>query len=127
MGNINLIRYGGYYYAVETGLFMVGHRYYNPEWGRWIQPDDVEYLDPTNINGLNLYCYCNNDPVNYCDPSGHIPEWLGWILGGLLIAASVAITVASLGGTAIAAVAITGGITGGMAGALNAVCSFGYS
>ena len=44
---------------------MVGHRYYNPEWGRWIQPDDIEYLDPTNINGLNLYAYCNNDPVNY--------------------------------------------------------------
>ena len=20
---------------------------------------------------MNLYCYCNNDPVNYCDPSGH--------------------------------------------------------
>ena len=51
---------------------MVGHRYYNPEWGRWIQPDDIEYLDPTNINGLNLYAYCNNDPVNKYDPSGHI-------------------------------------------------------
>ena len=50
---------------------MVGHRYYNPEWGRWIQPDDIEYLDPTNINGLNLYAYCNNDPVNMIDPDGH--------------------------------------------------------
>ena len=50
---------------------MVGHRYYNPEWGRWIQPDDIEYLDPTNINGLNLYAYCNNDPVNMYDPDGH--------------------------------------------------------
>ena len=50
---------------------MVGHRYYNPEWGRWIQPDDIEYLDPSSINGLNLYAYCNNDPINYSDPSGH--------------------------------------------------------
>ena len=50
---------------------MVGHRYYNPEWGRWIQPDDIEYLDPTNINGLNLYAYCGNDPVNMYDPDGH--------------------------------------------------------
>ena len=68
---INPFRYRGYYYDNETGLFMVGHRYYNPEWGRWIQPDDIEYLDPTNINGLNLYAYCNNDPVNYFDPDGH--------------------------------------------------------
>ena len=50
---------------------MVGHRNYNPEWGRWIQPDDIEYLDPTNINGLNLYAYCMNDPVNMYDPTGH--------------------------------------------------------
>lgn len=71
IGTINPLRYRGYYYDVETGLFMVGHRYYNPEWGRWIQPDDIEYLDPTNINGLNLYAYCNNDPVNMYDPTGH--------------------------------------------------------
>ena len=56
---------------VETGLFMVGHRYYNPEWGRWLSPDDIEYLDPESINGLNLYAYCNNDPVNKYDPTGH--------------------------------------------------------
>ena len=67
----NPFRWKGYYYDVETGLFMVGHRYYNPEWGRWIQPDDIEYLDPSNINGLNLYAYCDNDPVNYFDPDGH--------------------------------------------------------
>lgn len=60
---INPIRYRGYYYDIETGLFMVGHRYYNPEWGRWLSPDDVEYLEPNNINGLNLYCYCQNNPI----------------------------------------------------------------
>jgi site-specific recombinases, DNA invertase pin homologs len=44
----------------KTGLFMMEHRYYNPELGRWISPDDVEYLDPEFLNGLNLYCYCLN-------------------------------------------------------------------
>ena len=29
------------------------------------------YLDPDTPNGLNLYAYCNNDPVNFSDPSGH--------------------------------------------------------
>ena len=55
---------------------MVGHRYYNPEWGRWIQPDSIEYLDPTSINGLNLYSYCGNDPINRYDPSGHFWDYV---------------------------------------------------
>ena len=51
---------------------MMGHRYYSPELSRFIQPDDIEYLDPSSINGLNLYCYCMNNPIMYADPSGHI-------------------------------------------------------
>ena len=90
IGAINPFRYKGYYYDDETGLFMVGHRYYNPEWGRWLSPDDIEYLDPQSINGLNLYAYCNNDPVNKYDPTGHFAistlVWgivLGAVFGGL--------------------------------------------
>ena len=67
----NPIRYRGYYYDRETKLYYLNARYYNPEWRRFISPDDTAYLDPESVNGLNLYCYCNNDPVNYCDPSGH--------------------------------------------------------
>ena len=57
--------------SVETGLFWLSSRYYSPELCRFISPDDVEYLDPSSVNGLNLYCYCYNDPINYYDPSGH--------------------------------------------------------
>ena len=46
-------------------------RYYDPETGRFISPDAIEYLDPSTIGGLNLYSYCNNNPVMYVDPSGH--------------------------------------------------------
>ena len=31
IGNINPIRYRGYYYDVETGLFWLSSRYYSPE------------------------------------------------------------------------------------------------
>ena len=67
----NPIRYRGYYYDQDTKLYYLNARYYCPEWRRFISPDDTSYLDTKNVNGLNLYAYCNNDPVNYADPSGH--------------------------------------------------------
>jgi len=81
--NNNGFVYKGYYYDVKTGLFWISSRYYNPEWGRWISPDDIEYLDPESVNGLNLYCYCGNDPINLCDPSGHVAvsALIGLVIG----------------------------------------------
>ena len=71
IASLNPIRYRGYYYDTETGLYYLNARYYSPEWRRFISPDAAEYIDPETPNGLNLYAYCNNDPVNYADPSGH--------------------------------------------------------
>ena len=71
IGNVNPIRYKGYYYDGETQLFYCNSRYYSPELCRFISPDDIEYLDPESVNGLNLYCYCKNNPIMYADPSGH--------------------------------------------------------
>ena len=68
----NPIRYRGYYYDTETKLYYLNARYYSPEWRRFISPDAAEYIDPETPNGLNLYAYCYNDPVNYADPSGHL-------------------------------------------------------
>ena len=36
MAEINPLRYRGYYYDSETGLYYVSSRYYNPEIGRFI-------------------------------------------------------------------------------------------
>ena len=72
----NPIRYRGYYYDRETKLYYLNSRYYNPEWRRFISPDSPDYLDPETPNGLNLYAYCNNDPVNYRDPSGHLLDYI---------------------------------------------------
>ena len=71
LAHANPIRYRGYYYDENTKLYYLNSRYYSPEFRRFISPDDTNYLVPKNVNGCNLYCYCNNDPVNYADPSGH--------------------------------------------------------
>ena len=65
------IRYRGYYYDTQTGLYWVQTRYYNPDWCRWISPDSISYLDPETPHGLNLYLYCANDPISFFDPTGH--------------------------------------------------------
>ena len=82
----NPIRYRGYYYDETTKLYYLKARYYSPELRRFISPDDTAYLDPENVNGLNLYCYCYNDPINYCDPSGYSPTaWWEWLLAGVVV------------------------------------------
>ncbi|MCQ3035439.1 MAG: hypothetical protein MJ248_04435 [Bacilli bacterium] len=80
LGSINPYIYKEYYYDFETELYYLNSRYYDPDICRFISPDSVDYLNSSKINGLNLYAYCNNDPVNYCDPSGHSA-----VLFGLLI------------------------------------------
>ena len=75
IGNINPFRYRGYYWDRDLGLYHLQTRYYDPVIGRFISPDSYEYLDPESFGGLNLYCYCLNNPIMYADPSGHFP-WL---------------------------------------------------
>ena len=101
----NPIRYRGYYYDRETGLYYLNARYYNPEWRRFISPDSTEYIDSENPNGLNLYAYCCNDPVNYADPSGYsaILITLGIMAIGGFIGAAV-----SAGTSALVQLAING-------------------
>jgi RHS repeat-associated protein len=84
LAEINPYRYRGYYYDIETGLYYLQSRYYDPEAGRFISQDDVSYIDSEHINGLNLYAYCLNNPVCYSDPSGKFPI-LALIIGIVII------------------------------------------
>lgn len=67
IGYINPIRYRGYYYDSETGLYYLNSRYYDPEVGRFISADET--LD----GGYNLFEYCYNNPVKYRDKTGENP------------------------------------------------------
>ena len=100
IGNVNPFRYRGYYYDAETGLYFLQTRYYDPEVGRFLNRDSVSYAAPEKIDGLNLYAYCLNNPVEYIDCSGSfaVSVWsnlIGFLtdlssgVGGLLFNASV--------------------------------------
>ena len=71
--------------------------------------DSIEYLEPDNINGLNLYCYCGCNPVMRVVPNGN--DWWHWLLGAVAVVAvcalAVVVTVCTYGtGTLAFAVAL---------------------
>ena len=70
IGANNPLRYRGYVYDTETGLYYLQSRYYNPTWGRFINAD--KQLATDSIIGLNLFAYCNDNPVNMYDPNGEM-------------------------------------------------------
>ena len=118
IGTLNPFRYRSYYYDTETGLYYLNSRYYDPEVGRFINADDVQYLDPETLGGLSLYAYCLDNPVMYADPSGCFCFvgaiiLAGAIVGGLLGALSAASTGGNVWESAI---------EGCLTGALGAAC-----
>lgn len=66
----NSSRYTGQILDEDTGLYYYNSRYYDPELGRFTQPDTV-VPDPDDLQTFNRYSYCGNNPVNMVDPSGH--------------------------------------------------------
>ena len=93
IGNLNPFRYRGYYFDRETGFYFLQSRYYDPEVGRFLNMDSIEYADPESVNGINLYSYCINDPVNYIDPFGTFV-----ISGSLMFLGGLALLVLGVAG-----------------------------
>ena len=93
IAELNPLRYRGYYYDAETGFYYLQSRYYNPKIGRFISADSQ--LDTAISSGLNLFSYCENNPVNMVDTTGQLPFFLitaaigavvGAVIGGVVAA-----------------------------------------
>ena len=99
IASLNPFRYRSYYYDTETELYYLKSRYYDPKTCRFITIDDISYLDPDSVNGLNLYAYCANNPVMNVDPTGNFP----WLIFAIIAAAII----------------VTGGIVGGLSAGID--------
>ncbi len=70
LGSNNVISYAGYQYDVESGLYYVQARYYNPQTGSFVSKDAF-HGSIVDVQSLNRYTYCYNNPIRYVDPSGY--------------------------------------------------------
>ena len=128
VGAINPIKYKGYYYDDDINLYYLISRYYDCEIGQFISPDDYNYLAISSISGFNLYAYCNNNPVAYYDPVGHISELAYWLFGGLIVAGSIVLTIATNGAAwPILVGATIGGLSGGFFGGADFSNGFSWN
>ena len=82
---------------------------------RFINVDNQ--LRTGDVVGLNLFAYCDNNPVNRIDPTGE--AWWHWLVGAVVVAACAVATVATCGGFA-AAVTAVGMVSSGVAATTTA-------
>ena len=71
IANINPIRYRGYYYDAETGLYYLQSRYYDTTTRRFLNADTL--LGANAGAAYNLFAYCGNNPINMQDSDGLYP------------------------------------------------------
>ncbi len=128
VGVKNPYRYRGYYYDSESGLYYLNSRYYSPEWGRYLNADDPQFIQklveeavskPGKVNGelfiSNAFAYCGNNPVINSDPSGY---WF-WAVIGTVVGGASAYAVGKavgLNGWKLALFTVAGAAVGALVG-----------
>ena len=62
----------GYQEEGDTGLKLLGHRYYDPSTGRFLTRDPIK-------DGRNWYGYCNDNPLRTVDPDGFMAVFIQYM------------------------------------------------
>lgn len=114
IGNINPLRYRGYYYDTETGFYYLQSRYYDPVIGRFISADTFATTDVTGVLSANMFAYCKNNPVQYEDKDGNSATLAGAVVGGVW--GTISGMAAGLPLEGVFQYAVSGALTGAAAG-----------
>jgi RHS repeat-associated protein len=98
-------------------LVNMDGRVYDPIVGRFLSPDPLIQM-PENLQSLNRYAYCLNNPLILTDPSGY--SWLSKNWRSLVTAAvAISVSVATAGIGSTIGVAMLAGAAGGFAGGVT--------
>ena len=122
LGFLNPLRYRGYVYDQETGLYYLQSRYYDPEIGRFINADNY----PTTGQGLtgnNMFAYCGNNPISRQDDGGDfwnivIGAAVGALVSGVVSIVTQAIEnkgLENINWASVGVAAVAGAVSGGLA------------
>jgi RHS repeat-associated protein len=87
--NKNNLLYTSREFDFETGLQYNRNRYYNLNIGSFNYKDKI--LD------LNRFTYSYNNPINYYDPLGLLPPWIGGLIASRLLVCGAAFAGCSAG------------------------------
>ena len=69
LGKVQPFRYRGYVLDEETGLYYLRSRYYNPQWGRFVNAD-IKIGNSSELICGQMFAYCGNSPIAYNDREG---------------------------------------------------------
>ena len=104
VGAYNPIRYKGYHFDSDTGMYYCHTRYYVPDWCRWLCGDSIAYIRPDILQQMNLFAYCCNNPISFLDPEGTKKiNWkaIGKILFSAFVVSALAVAAVLTAGTAV--------------------------
>lgn len=89
IGELNPIRYRGYYYDSELNMYYLQSRYYDPVVKRMLSADDENITDDATLEDNNLFAYCDNEPIGRSDDEGDF--WQLALAGGGIASGSGAV------------------------------------
>ena len=117
LGKVQPFRYRGYVFDEETGLYYLRSRYYNAQWGRFVNADAL-ITDNTGLLCQNLFAYCCNEPVRLEDSEG---TWPWDTIVKSVIAVTVVVAVAAACALTAGAALVAVGATTSMAVSVGTV------
>lgn len=103
------VGYTGHFEETDIGLTYAQARWYDPEIGRFLSPDDVDYIQGGFFH-YNRFVYAANNPYKYSDPNGDSPAPtdiadFGYGVGSLLVTEIVYVAAKLNGNEAVASMA----------------------